>query len=83
MVVPVQKGIPLPPREGSKGFGGPKYPWATMEIGDSFEFTAKGTGFSISPKNAAAQARHAGRKYGRTFEVRLMPDGAVRCWRTA
>jgi hypothetical protein len=82
MTVPVSKDIPMPPRV-SKGFGGPKYPWTTMEIGDSFEMTAKGSGLSIELRNAAAQARHAGRKYGRTFEVRLMPDGAVRCWRTA
>ena len=67
--------IPMPDARA----GGPRlYPWDTMDIGDSFAFPR---GAKIT--SVGGQASSAGKKYGRKFAVRTMPDGTYRCWRTA
>ena len=64
----IEKNIPLPS----------KYPFADMEIGDSFAVPPhiKRTAVSVS-------ALRYGDKHGMQFTVRLMPDRTLRCWRTA
>jgi len=77
MTVPVKKGIPIP-EDIARRFGAAKYPWVTMDVGDSFEFAG------VEWKSAKAQARHASKKYGRTFVVGYdVPTGVTRCWRKA
>jgi len=74
MSVTVEKGIPIPnfrtaPRQG-------KYPWRTMEVGDSF-YVENTTSERFGP-----QAREAGIRTGRSFTIRKFENG-VRVWRTA
>jgi len=35
MAIEVQKGVPLPPKRRGKNI---RYPWSTLEVGDSFVF---------------------------------------------
>lgn len=62
----VEKGIPMPVR----------YPFAEMEVGDSFEVpeNVKRTAVSVS-------AKRYGDKHGMKFTVRLTPERKFRCWR--
>ena len=77
MTVKAEKGVPLPADIG-RTFGGPKYPWATMDVGESFPCD------QVKRESAASQARRMGKQLGRTFVVRVNPaTGEVRCWRTA
>lgn len=62
----VEKGVPLPS----------KYPFAGMQIGDSF---AVPEGVSRTAVSIAAH-RH-GKDHGTKFTVRIMPDRSFRCWR--
>lgn len=64
--LPIDKGIPLPT----------KYPFAEMNVGDSFVVPAK---VNRSAVNVAAM--RFGRKHGMKFTVRLTKDGTLRCWR--
>lgn len=67
----VEKDIPLPKtRQKLK-----KYPWDSMEIGDSF-LVPKTEG-----KNARASAYASGFKSGRKYASRLQKDGTTRIWR--
>jgi hypothetical protein len=65
----VEKGVPHP------GKGG-KYPWSTMEIGESF-FVPDSDG---GAPHTAAHA--AGRRLGRKFTTKKV-DGGRRVWRVA
>jgi len=73
MKVEIEKNVPVPEWCGrSKA----KYPWATMEVGDSFlshvsKITCLGTVKAM-----------AERKTGRKFIARTTPEG-VRVWRVA
>jgi hypothetical protein len=74
--VRVQKNIPMP-MVTPRGFGGtakPKYPWRTMDVGDSFLFPER-----IGRAGYAA-ALQASKYTGRLFKVCRMDDG-YRCWR--
>jgi hypothetical protein len=83
MSIKVEKGIapePDPPAAEAKLKAAEKrkmkYPWMSLEIGDSFET-------DISSLNAAqTNARYAGERYGRTFEARWH-KGKIRIWRWA
>ena len=61
----IEKNIPAPGRRA-------KYPFAEMEVGDSFE----------APESAKLRtaAYNAGKKSGRKFTCRTH-DGALRVWR--
>lgn len=73
--ITVEKNFPMPEAK----HGGKKlYPWDTMDVGDSFAFP-RGT----KATSARGQAHSAGKRYGRKFAVRVMPDGTYHCWRTA
>lgn len=67
----IEKDVPLPSRNST---GRSRYPWAEMEVGDSF-FAADG----VRSRVAAAAQNHR-RRYGRRFAVRVEGDG-VRVWR--
>jgi len=68
----IDQNIPMPEkRRGAR----PKYPWRTMEVGDSFIIDQPIGG-------ARSQASMAGRNYGRKFKVRELEGGIVRVWRT-
>jgi hypothetical protein len=73
----VESGVPLPER--ALPWTGPraKYPFATMEVGNSFE-TSK-----ASVRSAVKKYRDAMLKLGTVviFEVHPQKDGTYRCWR--
>lgn len=72
----VEKGVPLPFR----GTNVLRYPYDTMEVGDSFALPA---GRYAAVSNTAGSY---GKKHGRTFAIRKrVEEGAhvVRCWRTS
>ena len=63
----IEKGVPLPPRRGPVS----KYPFAEMEVGDSFVtdiMSIRGT------------AKQAAARYGKKFTVRRVAEG-FRVWR--
>lgn len=72
-MIPIDKGIPIPTR--CRGRAGRRllFPFADMEIGDSF-FVA---GAASSVESAASRY---GQKLGRKFTARYV-DGGVRVWR--
>lgn len=69
-LVKIEKGIPLP------SHGNAKYPWAAMEIGDSFLVT------HIPMKSIQRIASAAGPVHQRKFSTRTV-DGGIRVWRIA
>lgn len=72
----VEKNIKMPSAKKKKKRA-EKYPWARMEVGDSFFVPNKSTG-AMSAAAVLAKKRHPTKK----FSVRTMTDG-VRVWRTA
>ena len=68
----IEKGIPAPPAPAQRS-----YPFAAMEIGDSFFVEC------ASPcRSVRVQASKQSKRLGRTFTVRAT-EGGVRVWRTA
>lgn len=69
------------PRAAFASKGGPgapaKYPFKTMQVGDSFEFTPKDV------KNAASRMHRLGKiaAPGRKFATRSDTTGKLRVWR--
>lgn len=75
MSIEVEKGVPTP-------VGRTGYPFASMEVGDSFRVEAE----SDDDKRKAAtsigaSARNFCKKHKAKFTTRRTEDG-VRCWRT-
>jgi hypothetical protein len=64
----VEKGVPLPS----------KYPFAGMQIGDSFAVPNE-----VKRQAVSVAAHSYGKEHGQKFTVRLMPDRTLRCWRIA
>lgn len=72
-MIQIDKDVPFP---GAPTKRAPKYPWATMEVGESFLVTAP-------PKYFQSMVGHAGRLHkGRKFACRSI-DGGIRVWRIA
>ena len=71
MSVPIDKNIPLPPSKRAKS----AYPWAEMEVGDSFAT-------ALAPSSASASASQAGKRLGKRFIARAEASGS-RIWRIA
>jgi hypothetical protein len=67
----IERGVPIPARRNPRGS---MYPFAEMEIGDSF-FVPDGTTKTIS-----AAAQYFTKNLGRRFTVRTI-DSGVRVWR--
>ena len=64
----IDKNIPLPK----------KYPFAQMEVGDSFAVPPK-----VKRSAVTVAAKRYGVEHGMKFTVRQMPDKTFRCWRLA
>ena len=63
--------IPSVSRPGRK----PKYPWRTMDVGDSFFVPSK------TPCKLSGSMQGAKKRLGRNFTARAV-EGGVRVWRT-
>jgi hypothetical protein len=74
-MIKIERDVPLPPpvRRGRK----PTWPFAEMEVGDSFVVPA-----SRREKARLAAANYAHRHRGWKYATRDVPDG-YRIWRTA
>lgn len=72
--VGVESGIPVPPKPRPGGGASRKYPFPSMEVGDSF-FMPKG-----KPRVIATAACMFARPRGWKFTCRVV-DGGVRVWR--
>ena len=70
--IKVDKGIPLPPN-----FRQTKYPWATMDVGDSFALPGPG-----QAGRANRLARFATAKYKPKEFVHGKHEGQYRVWRS-
>ncbi len=68
----IDKDVPLPVPAGRTA----KYPWAQMQVGDSFFIPG------MTMKNFGGTAYTAGKKLGHKYVVRAQDDG-LRVWRTA
>lgn len=75
--ITIDKNIEMPDRPGSGGGSYPKYPWKTMDIGDSFLFPAE-----MKEQSVRSLPYEAGKTHGRKFTVRKTEEG-FRCWRIA
>lgn len=72
MSLPIDKGIPVPEW---------KYPWKTMEVGDSFFVEANaGEKLRKLQKRITASCTWQRRRYGRRHTIRQV-DGGCRAWR--
>jgi len=70
----IDKGVPMPPRR--RGAGRNRvYPFAEMEVGDSFFHEG-------SASSVEAAASNYARRSGKRFAARYI-DGGVRIWRIA
>jgi hypothetical protein len=69
----LKHGLPIPETTFGRSA---KYPWASMEIGDSFLVLGKMTN-DLSPV-----ANYQSKKRGTSYTCRLV-DGGVRVWRVA
>jgi len=68
--IKIEKGVPVPDRRGNN-----KYPWADMEVGDSF--------FVVTDKIANFKRNvYAKNRNGKEFTACAEGDGC-RVWRTA
>jgi hypothetical protein len=71
--IEIETGIPLP--LGRKYGPVSKYPWAQLEVGESF-FVAD------PPSHFATMVSHASRIHSRKF-IQRQVDGGIRVWRVA
>lgn len=84
----IEKNVPVPPKRG--GGREPCYPFADMDIGDSFSVPLVGAPTSPSACNDSATQRLSCaasahfKRNNRKFTVReLRDEGVARCWRVA
>ena len=70
-MIDVEKNIPLPPPARGNG---EKYPWRSMNVGDSFFIPG------ASSRKTGAHTNAAGKRTGFKFTSRAV-DGGVRIWR--
>lgn len=76
----IERGVPMPE---SRQY---KYPFADLEVGDSFTIPLSGQisrhGEDLSSVRLRSAASAFGRKYGGRFLVRVnKTSGVVRCWK--
>lgn len=74
MKIKVERGVPAPPRTASRT----KYPFADMEVGDSFFMSAAFPEHERGRVSAAACAY--AKKHGVKFSTKVFDTG-VRTWR--
>lgn len=75
-MISIDKGIPVPKNNRGRPA---KYPFASMDIGDSF--VSDGDGSNTSGCKAYNAARQYGRAHGMKFSGRKEGEGKVRIWR--
>lgn len=78
----IEKGVEMPAAVNSGGRKA-KYPWAKMEIGDSFFVPANGCSMrNVQDRFASAAAQWA-KRHGSKFATRQVkePEPGVRVWR--
>lgn len=74
----IEKGVPVPKNAaGYSRLGRRKYPFAQMEIGDSFAFSDN------TKQNTAGAAVFRENKRSDFKFVTRKVDGVIRCWRVA
>lgn len=79
---PIEKGIPLPP-SGFNTAGAPeKYPFRSMEVGDSFAIPCDAEGKNKLVARISSAASWYGTRNHCKFAVRSLPN-EIRVWRTA
>ena len=71
-MIPIDKGVPIPEAKCDLT---PKYPWRTMEVGDSFLVTDE-----KGKKSVGGGTNTMGKKLGRKFTTRVVEEG-IRVWR--
>lgn len=69
----IEENVPLPAEHAPRGRK-EKYPWSTLEVGQSFFVP------DVSAKRMQSTASKAGGRTGRTFVARNA-EGGVRVWR--
>lgn len=74
----IEKGIEVPAKKILAGRNS-VYPFATMEVGDSF-FVPQVDGKPKTDGSIRSAARQVAKKLGFKFTVRRV-DGGFRCWR--
>lgn len=82
-LVPIERGIPIPPQPPSTRQHPPKrwmYPWLTMDVMDSFFVASEGRNEILLRKDIMCILRRHKRLGMRRFEVRRV-EGGVRVWR--
>lgn len=75
-MIEIQSGIPVPEINRNPKERNSKYPWHSMNVGDSF-FVA-----DLTSKGFAGTVYSAGKRSGKKFIARAV-DGGVRIWRIA
>ena len=76
----VEAGLPIP---GKRAGGPSKYPWLTMNIGDSFFVPySRSIPPHVLQARVGSAANSAQRRHGRRFITRRV-EGGVRGWRVA
>lgn len=84
----IVKGIPVPPRKGGTG-APPIYPFAQMEVGDSFDAPRDMGKRACGTCNRQGSVSNSGISYAKRnnptakFSVRIIDENTVRCWRLA
>jgi hypothetical protein len=73
-ILPVERGIPIPPPGGKRA---PKYPLRSMEVGESFLVTDP----TMTQPRLASRLTNVGKELGRRFTQRLCDGGGIRVWR--
>lgn len=86
--IAIDKDVPLPPKRVDLKPRTAKYPFAQMEVGDSFSVPLTGerrnNGYVSATRLTSAAASHKKRNPGWNFAIRTLPeDSVVRIWRTA
>ena len=75
----IEKGVEMPRTNFGRGGSGSasKYPFAKMEVGDSFQFECNDDDYN---RIRSAAYMHK-RKRGYIFAFRKIAEGSYRCWR--
>lgn len=76
MQIKIDSDIPLPSPAKSNGGRKPMFPWAELQVGQSF-LAPKGT----RPVNLHQARVRAQKVTGFKFAIRKMPGGGIRVWR--
>lgn len=74
--IAIESGVPLPTKETKKS----RYPFARMNVGDSFLIEGAKNSSSYEAMRVRSAASHYARRDGKKFTVRVV-EGGIRVWR--